>query len=258
MHFCRTKENTKEKRTNNMETLEINETEKTKINYQHLDHLQHDKQLPPLPNHHVCSCCGTSEEERIASKPTTTTALTAAETTEKAKLTTADKILLNAVNDISARGLLRDRSTLQHPASAQTYKLEERSMKATVAAFNALTNHQLTEEQGWQFMVILKLARANGGRFHLDDYQDGAAYCALAGEAACAKEERYKTSLNNTAADFAEYQRLLAAVENAKDPETAAYARAEYRRFHQEVARKLKQLQEEDKQKNDFADDLPF
>jgi hypothetical protein len=62
----------------------------------------------------------------------------------------------------------------------------ERSMARTVATFNALTGHQLTEVQGWQFMAVLKLARAQGGRLNMDDYIDGAAYMALAGE--CAKQ----------------------------------------------------------------------
>lgn len=62
---------------------------------------------------------------------------------------------------------------------------KERSMARTVATFNALTGHQLTEVQGWQFMATLKLARAQGGRLNMDDYIDGAAYMALAGE--CAK-----------------------------------------------------------------------
>lgn len=62
----------------------------------------------------------------------------------------------------------------------------ERSMARTVAAFNALTGHQLTERDGWLFMVTLKAARAAtiGGRHNADDYVDGAAYMALAGESA--------------------------------------------------------------------------
>lgn len=59
----------------------------------------------------------------------------------------------------------------------------ERSMAATVTSFNAMYNTELTEEQGWMFMVFLKAARAKGGDFRLDDYVDGAAYFALAGEA---------------------------------------------------------------------------
>lgn len=58
----------------------------------------------------------------------------------------------------------------------------ERSMKATVDAFNAMFGHNLTETQGWQFMVLLKMARSRN-KFNPDDYEDGAAYTGLAGEA---------------------------------------------------------------------------
>lgn len=85
---------------------------------------------------------------------------------------TATDILEAAASDIVQRGKLRDKST------------GERSMARTVAAFNALHGTALTDVQGWQFMALLKLARATGGRHHADDYQDGAAYIALAGEAA--------------------------------------------------------------------------
>ena len=59
----------------------------------------------------------------------------------------------------------------------------ERSMLSTVESFNALYGTQLTEEQGWMLMVILKASRAKGGKFRLDDYVDGCAYFALAAEA---------------------------------------------------------------------------
>ena len=58
----------------------------------------------------------------------------------------------------------------------------ERSMEATVGAFNKMFDKDLTEEQGWHFMVLLKMARSKGGKYRHDDYVDGAAYCALAGE----------------------------------------------------------------------------
>lgn len=62
----------------------------------------------------------------------------------------------------------------------------ERSMPATVAAFNALTGHSLTAEQGWLFMTVLKLCRTQQGGHRPDNYEDGAAYFALMGEqAAC-------------------------------------------------------------------------
>ncbi|WP_444902202.1 DUF6378 domain-containing protein [Microbulbifer sp. SSSA007] len=60
----------------------------------------------------------------------------------------------------------------------------ERSMTKTVTAFNALYGHCVTEEQGWMFMALLKQSRASVGVFVADDYEDGAAYVALAGEAA--------------------------------------------------------------------------
>ena len=69
---------------------------------------------------------------------------------------------------------------------ASTYDAPEgeRSMGKTVAAFNALTGHDLTEQQGWQFMELLKIARSNQGAYRADCFVDGAAYAALAGEAA--------------------------------------------------------------------------
>lgn len=60
----------------------------------------------------------------------------------------------------------------------------ERSMRRTVAAFNAMFSARLTEEQGWQFMALLKMARSAAGRRHRDDYIDQGAYSALAGECA--------------------------------------------------------------------------
>lgn len=64
----------------------------------------------------------------------------------------------------------------------------ERSMEKTVAIFNELLAEKLreplTEEDGWNFMQILKLVRSKQGKFKADSYEDGAAYAALAGEAA--------------------------------------------------------------------------
>ena len=61
---------------------------------------------------------------------------------------------------------------------------KERSMKATVDAFNAMYGTDLTEEQGWAFMVFLKISRSKGKVAQLDNYIDGAAYFALMGESA--------------------------------------------------------------------------
>ena len=60
----------------------------------------------------------------------------------------------------------------------------ERSMGATVDAFLAVTGVHMTEEQGWLFMALLKAVRSQQGAYRADSYEDGAAYFALAGEAA--------------------------------------------------------------------------
>lgn len=70
----------------------------------------------------------------------------------------------------------------------------ERSMPATVEAFNALTGHQLTAEQGWLFMTVLKLCRTQQGGFRADNYEDGSAYFALMGEQASG--DRVELSFN--------------------------------------------------------------
>ncbi len=69
-------------------------------------------------------------------------------------------------------------------ASRDAEDTGERSMSKAVEAFNALFDHALTEVEGWQFMAVLKAARASQGAFRADDYVDQAAYAALAGEAA--------------------------------------------------------------------------
>lgn len=82
--------------------------------------------------------------------------------------------------DILAAGAkhMEDRAALRDSPKG------ERSMKATVAAFNALEGTNLTEVQGWRFMCVLKHARAVKGDLSIDDYEDAAAYWALAAEAA--------------------------------------------------------------------------
>jgi len=93
----------------------------------------------------------------------------------KEHTTRADTILQSAAITIQLRAQERDSKG-------------ERSMAKTVDAFNALFGHQLTETQGWQFMELLKIARSAGGNYRRDDFLDGAAYAALAGESA-AKED---------------------------------------------------------------------
>jgi hypothetical protein len=64
----------------------------------------------------------------------------------------------------------------------------ERSIERAVAMFNVLRGYHgprdITAREGWILMALLKLSRAQGGAHLLDDYIDGAAYIALAGETA--------------------------------------------------------------------------
>ena len=85
----------------------------------------------------------------------------------------AASILQDAIDAMSERGNSYDTDG----------KGVERSMDKVVAMFNTLTRHTLTTEQGWDFMILLKLVRASQGYKH-DNYIDGSAYFGLAGEAA--------------------------------------------------------------------------
>lgn len=71
-----------------------------------------------------------------------------------------------------------------HQRAADRDVKQERSMKATVEAFNAIHGTNLTEAQGWSFMTLLKMKRSfTGDRFRDDDFVDEAAYTALRAEA---------------------------------------------------------------------------
>ena len=90
---------------------------------------------------------------------------------------TAAKILSEAIKTMEVRGSLYD--------SKSVGSKEERSMLKTVKMFEVLTGVSISEEQGWKFMAVLKLVRSEtGNASHKDNYLDGAAYMALAGETA--------------------------------------------------------------------------
>jgi len=77
-------------------------------------------------------------------------------------------MLETAVKTLISRGESRDNG-------------QERSMGKTIKLFNELTGADLTETEGWLFMVLLKLSRASTG-FDYDNFMDAAAYLALAQE----------------------------------------------------------------------------
>jgi hypothetical protein len=80
------------------------------------------------------------------------------------------------------------RAAAQHMEDrAATYDAPsgERSMQKTVDMFNILKGDDyFTIELGWLFMVILKMVRSQQGEFKGDNYEDMAAYAALAAEEA--------------------------------------------------------------------------
>lgn len=82
--------------------------------------------------------------------------------------------------------LTRGAQALQDRASSRDQPDGERSMARAVAMFNAYAggDRRMSETDGWMFMVFLKAARAAQGKVNEDDYVDGAAYFALAGESA--------------------------------------------------------------------------
>ena len=75
-------------------------------------------------------------------------------------------------------------SHMEDRASTYDNPTGERSMGRTVEAFNAITGHKLTEEQGYLFMCLLKQVRSQQGKYKSDNYEDLTAYASLMGECA--------------------------------------------------------------------------
>lgn len=87
-------------------------------------------------------------------------------------------------SELTAPNLLKRASDLMIERAVQYDSPEgERSMEKIVNSFNALTGKDLTEAQGWMFMVLLKLVRDNTRVVgHKDSCDDLIAYAALYGE----------------------------------------------------------------------------
>ena len=82
-----------------------------------------------------------------------------------------------------AQELLRDTAQILDERGAHYSQGNERNMERIVAAFNAMTGHNLTTFQGWLFMVALKGVRAGWDSSpSMDTVLDGAGYFALAAE----------------------------------------------------------------------------
>ena len=91
---------------------------------------------------------------------------------------------------VSSTDLLR--AAAKHQADrASTYDAPggERSMAKTIAAFNSITGHKLSEADGWLMQAVLKQVRlfTNRDKPHRDSCEDLIAYASLLGECALTK-----------------------------------------------------------------------
>lgn len=85
--------------------------------------------------------------------------------------TTAPQLLTKAAQLMEERGKQYDANE------------GERSMLATVTAFNAITRRDLTESEGFLMLAILKMVRDNQRKQpHQDSIEDLVAYASLYGE----------------------------------------------------------------------------
>ena len=92
--------------------------------------------------------------------------------------------------DNTAPGILaKAKQHMEDRAATYDKPKGERSMAATVAAFNIITQRnddisQITESEGWLLMQILKNVRDRTSEApHRDSLEDGVAYGALMAEA---------------------------------------------------------------------------
>ena len=86
---------------------------------------------------------------------------------------------------MKAPELLQHAASIMQERGKQYDKPEgERSMEATVNAFNAITGLELTTSDGWLLMVLLKLVRdSQREQAHEDSCHDLVAYASLYAEA---------------------------------------------------------------------------
>lgn len=89
-------------------------------------------------------------------------------------MTHAAKIVMDAAQTLRQRGTEYD---------GKGYDGGERSMEHTVAIFKTWTGIELSEVDGWRFMMCLKMARSLTGKPKLDSYVDMSGYAGLLGEA---------------------------------------------------------------------------
>lgn len=130
---------------------------------------------------------------------------------DQAQATKAQDLLHRAASLMDERGKQYDQSS------------GERSMQATVTAFNAITGYGLTEADGFLLMAILKMVRDQSRETpHDDSLHDLVAYASLYGEARLHGEERLRAVQQENAATGA--QLLAQRVKAHQAAQEARYA----------------------------------
>jgi Domain of unknown function (DUF6378) len=97
------------------------------------------------------------------------------------KTTTSPKALPITLDAAQLLQLSADTLTERGKQYDSSGATKERSMAAVVKSFNTIYGTNLTEQQGWNFMVLLKMKRG-ADKAHQDSALDMIAYAALAGE----------------------------------------------------------------------------
>jgi hypothetical protein len=109
-----------------------------------------------------------------------------------AMATVADSIAKTTLGDAAHTFLNEAARVMEKRAQLRDTPAGERTAAKIAKVFNALTGHNISEADAWQFLVILKLVRARSGNYNRDDYVDLAAYSGLLGECESKNSERNK------------------------------------------------------------------
>ncbi len=99
----------------------------------------------------------------------------------KLKVTTSQPVETTSLDAAQLLQLSADTLTERGKQYDSSGANKERSMSAVVKSFNTIYGTNLTEQQGWNFMVLLKMKRG-ADKPHKDSALDMIAYAALAGE----------------------------------------------------------------------------
>lgn len=105
---------------------------------------------------------------------------------------------------MNAADILREAAQhMEDRASTYDKPEGERSMGRAVEAFNAITDRDLSESEGWLLLQILKDVRLfTRPGYHADSAEDGVAYAALKAEAKSAEAIDHLEQIASQAADL--------------------------------------------------------